>query len=136
MHLPRRLALLVACAALLACSDALRSLPGTKARTVRVYALESVDGHPVPTAVYSGPVETYTAIDGALLLQTSDSAKEIRHVRDSLPQYGTSVYVDTMRDSYTIYGDSIAVGYFGPCRDISRSKPDRPLRRYDADAHR
>ncbi len=127
MHLRLRFAFLAACAALLACSDALR-FPGTTARTQRVYVLESVDGHPVPTVVYSGPIETYTAIDGELLLQTLDSAKEIRHARDSLPQYGTTVYLDTLQRSYIIYGDSIAVGFFGECRDICA--PNR-IGRYD-----
>jgi hypothetical protein len=107
----------------LSCSEVTRPAP-----TRKFYVLESVDGHPVPAVVYSAPIETYTALDGALLLQTSDSAKEIFHARDSLTGYGTSVGTDTIRGSYRIDGDSIEVGFFGRCRDICA--PNR-IGRYD-----
>ena len=116
MRLTCRLVAVTSTAAILACSDA--TSPPRPAVTQKYYVLVSIDGNPVPANLSAGPADTLTVLDGALLLQTSDSAKEINHERDVAPGYPTSVFTDTLRRSYRIQGDSIEVGFFEGCRDL------------------
>ena len=116
MRLTCRLVALTSAAAILACSDA--TSPPRPAVTQKYYVLESIDGNRVPVILGSGPAETLTVLAGALLLQSSDSSKEIKRGRDAVTGYPTYDFSDTLHSSYRIHGDSIEVGFFGACRDI------------------
>lgn len=74
MSLPRRLMVPLAGLALLACDGTRSSRP--KPLTSRAYHLVGVNGHTLPVDVFSGPIETYTALSGNLTLFSNDSSEE------------------------------------------------------------
>ncbi len=116
MSLPRRLMVSIAGLALLSCDGTWSLKP--KPLTSRVYQLVGVSGHTLPVDVFSGPIETYTALRETLTLFSNDSSEATVLARDSLPAYGVSTSSFTRFGEYRVSGDSIETGYFGHCRDI------------------
>ena len=85
-------------------------------RTVSgLYVLESVNGRPLPTFVYSGQADTTFILSATLTLDGAGNAVRTEHWRYVYPPNRTDEATTTFLREYRIIGDIITVGSFTPC---------------------
>jgi hypothetical protein len=94
------------CAFVLACSDS--TAPNHEVRVDRLYLLESVDGHTLPTAAYGDTTGSLDFESGFLELRPDGGAR-VSTVERVLFGDTVSIFTNLEPLQYSVYGDSIEV---------------------------
>jgi hypothetical protein len=96
-------------ASIVACSDT----TGPE-RISAFFALQSVDGHPIPVVLFTEPTRTLTVVSSTVMLDKQGHAIINDSYRDdSQGVVTTPIYTTTFE--YRLHGDQIEIGSFTPC---------------------
>jgi hypothetical protein len=96
----------------LGCSDAVNP---PRATISRLFALQSVDGRPLPTIISAGAGDTTQVLWSTVTLDSTGQAVTVYHLSHAYLQYGSEENTYTLRQQYRLKGDSIEIGGFGGC---------------------
>jgi hypothetical protein len=109
MRLSRWTMIFLTFASIIACSDA-TSPEGISG----FFALQSVDGHPIPVVLFTEPTRTLTVVSSTVRLDNQGHAIITDSYRDdSQGVVTTPIYTSTFE--YRLHGDQIEIGSFTPC---------------------
>jgi hypothetical protein len=99
---------------ILGCESATAPVPNQR----RLYVLADVDGQPLPAVMGSQVGDTDTVLWATVTLDAAGHAVLMKRYRHAYLAYPPDTSTSVSEMNYLAAGDSITVGFFGPCMDL------------------